>query len=285
MGRFGPVGLWCGAVVFLGVGVWIACGTEQAGTAARSTALVGELVDVCFITSDGAAHGPDHAKCAAECLRAGLPAGILPEGAQNSDEMLYLLTSPGALAPYAGKIIKVEGMRLEHKHAFNPNRLWVRDGQGWREVTLAAVPPHGQPTAATATVPMPQDAGVGSPAWKAPARAARKENPVSGDAQSLAAGKTIYEQDCVSCHGATGHNDGPLAKDLEKLPSELSSELLWKQTDGALFWKIAEGHKPMPTWKSLVSETDRWNVINYIRTLAPRPESPPPARGTPQDKP
>ena len=281
MGRFGLIFWLCVAMVLMGAGAWLARGAGPAGDAGKSTTLVGELVDTCFITSDGAAHGPDHAKCAAECLRAGLPAGILPEGAQNSDEMLYLLLNPSSLAPYAGKVIKVEGTRLDHKHAFNPRRLWVRDGQGWLEVALAAAPQQGQPASAQAALSAP-DVEPSGETWKAPARAARRENPVAGDAQSLAAGKTVYAENCASCHGATGHNDGPLAKDLEKLPPELSSALLWKQTDGALFWKITEGHKPMPTWKSLVSETDRWNVINHIRTMAPRPESPPPANGAPQ---
>ena len=37
-----------------------------------------------------------------------------------------------------------------------------------------------------------------------------------------------------------------------------------------MFWKITTGKAPMPTFEKLVSEDDRWNVINYVRTLAPR---------------
>jgi mono/diheme cytochrome c family protein len=285
MGRFTRLCL-CLAAVFVGVGAYVARGDGPAGDNGKSTTIVGQLVDVCFITSDGAAQGADHIKCSAECLRAGLPAGILPENSQNSDEMLYLLTNPTALAPYAGKIIKVTGTRIDHKHAFDPRQLWVRSGEEWIEVPLA-IHAHQQPVASSYAAAAPQqNTGENADAWQAPARAARKVNPVSADAQSMAAGKAVYTQDCLSCHGSAGRGDGPSARDLTKPPAELSNALLWKQTDGALFWKITEGHRPMPTWKSQISETDRWNAVNYIRTFAARPTAAtPPVSGVPQSNP
>lgn len=106
--------------------------------------------------------------------------------------------------------------------------------------------------------------------WKAPARAARKKNPVPADEQSMAAGKTLYTKECFSCHGATGKGDGPAAKNLERPPGDLSNAKLWEQTDGALFWKITEGRKPMPTFEKTFTEEQRWQIINYVRTLAPK---------------
>ena len=114
--------------------------------------------------------------------------------------------------------------------------------------------------------------GQGSgPKWTAPARAAAKKNPVLANETSIALGKKIYERHCLSCHGLTGRGDGPAAAHLEKRPGNLSNPRLWEQSDGALFWKITEGHKPMPTFKNLTSDEERWPVINYIRTLAPKP--------------
>lgn len=111
--------------------------------------------------------------------------------------------------------------------------------------------------------------------WKAPARAARKKNPVAADEKSIAAGKAAYTRECFSCHGEKGKGDGPAAKDLEVSPGDLSNPKLWDQTDGALFWKITEGKKPMPSYEKTFSEEDRWNVVNYIRTLAPKPAAAP----------
>ncbi len=107
--------------------------------------------------------------------------------------------------------------------------------------------------------------------WVAPVRAAKKKNPVTLDDGSVAKGKALYLKECLSCHGPAGKGDGPGAKDLEKKPGDLASPKLWEQSDGALFWKLAEGRKPMPTYVPTFSEEDRWNVINYVRTFAPKP--------------
>ena len=109
--------------------------------------------------------------------------------------------------------------------------------------------------------------------WMAPGRAAAKKNPVPPNETSIALGRKIYERQCLTCHGPKGQGDGPTASKLETRPGNLSSPKLWEQTDGALFWKVNEGHRPMPTFKRLMSDEERWPVINYVRTLAPKPVS------------
>ena len=106
--------------------------------------------------------------------------------------------------------------------------------------------------------------------WVAPAAEARKKNPVAVNEFSLAAGQKIYLKRCVACHGKTGNGDGPDAVDLGIHPAKLSDPELREEADGALFWKITVGKKPMPNYGTRLSPTDRWNVINYIRTLARR---------------
>jgi mono/diheme cytochrome c family protein len=100
--------------------------------------------------------------------------------------------------------------------------------------------------------------------WKAPARAAAKKNPVAADAISVGRGKAVYTAECASCHGNSGRGDGPAAKDLEKSAKDMTK--LGGQSDGALFWKITEGKKPMASYAKL-SEQQRWDVVNYMRTL------------------
>jgi mono/diheme cytochrome c family protein len=106
--------------------------------------------------------------------------------------------------------------------------------------------------------------------WTAPAAEARKKNPVAVSESSLAAGQKIYVKRCVACHGKTGNGDGPDAADLGIHPAKLSDPLIREETDGELFWKITVGKKPMPNYGSRLSPTDRWNVINYLRSLARR---------------
>jgi mono/diheme cytochrome c family protein len=105
--------------------------------------------------------------------------------------------------------------------------------------------------------------------WKAPARAARRKNPIPADEKSIATGKDVYAHQCLSCHGAGGKGDGPAAKDINPKPHDLGAPNVVEQTDGALFWKITEGKKPMPTFEKLISEDERWHVVNFVRTFAP----------------
>ncbi|PYJ53644.1 MAG: cytochrome c class I, partial [Verrucomicrobia bacterium] len=75
---------------------------------------------------------------------------------------------------------------------------------------------------------------------------------------------------CAGCHGKTGNGDGPDAADLGIHPAKLSDPTIRAETDGELFWKITVGKKPMPNYGTRLSATDRWNVINYLRTLGRR---------------
>jgi len=104
--------------------------------------------------------------------------------------------------------------------------------------------------------------------WTAPAAEARKKNPVAVTESSLTAGQKIYLKRCVACHGKTGNGDGPDAADLGIDPAKLSDPAIRVETDGELFWKITVGKKPMPNYGTRLSPADRWNVINYLRSLA-----------------
>jgi len=108
-------------------------------------------------------------------------------------------------------------------------------------------------------------AGFAAEQWTAPARASGKKNPVAADGASVGRGKAVYAAHCASCHGTSGKGDGPAAKDLEKSAGDMTK--LAGQTDGGIFWKITEGKKPMPGYGSKLSEQQRWDVVNYMRTL------------------
>jgi mono/diheme cytochrome c family protein len=99
--------------------------------------------------------------------------------------------------------------------------------------------------------------------WKAPAEAKTTKNPVKGVGNA----KKNIETNCVTCHGASGKGDGPAAAALPApKPADWTSARVASETDGELFWKISNGRGAMPPWKHL-PEKDRWEIINYIRTL------------------
>jgi mono/diheme cytochrome c family protein len=105
--------------------------------------------------------------------------------------------------------------------------------------------------------------------WKAPPTAANRPNPVPANANTIALGQKLFAANCQTCHGESGKGDGPGGAALEKKPADLGACIKANnETDGSLFWKISEGRSPMVSWKGALSETQRWELVNYIKTLA-----------------
>jgi mono/diheme cytochrome c family protein len=105
--------------------------------------------------------------------------------------------------------------------------------------------------------------------WKAPPTAVNRPNPVPSNANTIALGQKLYTANCFTCHGSEGKGDGPGGAALEKKPADLGACIKANnETDGSLFWKIAEGRSPMVSWRGSLSETQRWELVNYIKTFA-----------------
>lgn len=124
--------------------------------------------------------------------------------------------------------------------------------------------------------------------WEVPAADAAKPNPVRPDASSIETGRGLYVTNCVACHGAGGKGDGPAASALTPRPMDFNTPLFRARADGELFTMITTGKPPMPAWKPTLSDTDRWNLVNYLRALtgssrastAPPPKTAPEPAGT-----
>ena len=80
-------------------------------------------------------------------------------------------------------------------------------------------------------------------------------------------GEEIFLAECESCHGRSAHGDGPEAADLEVDVPDLTVTTAMDETDGALFWKLTIGRKPMPGYRKLLSKEERWHVVNFLRTV------------------
>ncbi|HRI58657.1 MAG TPA: cytochrome c [Saprospiraceae bacterium] len=108
---------------------------------------------------------------------------------------------------------------------------------------------------------------LGDP-WVVPDKYKNMKNPVKADAESISAGKTLYNKHCKSCHGSKGLGDGTKAAQLKTKCGDFSSADFQSQSDGSIFYKTNEGRDDMPSFKKKIPEaTDVWNVVNYLRTL------------------
>jgi mono/diheme cytochrome c family protein len=93
-------------------------------------------------------------------------------------------------------------------------------------------------------------------------------NPIVADEISLQRGEILFSIYCALCHGNNGQGDGPLAEYYEERPIRpLTSANVTTQFDGQLFRTISEGFSRMPPQAEALSPRERWDVINYLRTL------------------
>lgn len=104
--------------------------------------------------------------------------------------------------------------------------------------------------------------------WVAPPEAKNVQNPVEATKNNIEKGKTIFGQQCAVCHGQSGKGDGPSAQYLGKPLPDFTAAKFSQQADGEIFWKLTNGNAPMPTFKGILSEEQRWQIIDYMRTFA-----------------
>src|ERR1700688_2766019 len=77
--------------------------------------------------------------------------------------------------------------------------------------------------------------------WPVPEKNSKMPNPVKSNAESISAGKALYNLHCSSCHGKKGLGDGSKAAQLKTTPQDMSKADLQSQSDGSLYYKISEG--------------------------------------------
>ncbi len=137
---------------------------------------------------------------------------------------------------------------------------------------------------------------------RAPGSYYDRVNPLPATAEHLERGRRLYEHDarpdCLRCHGANGDGNGPAAADLEPRPRNFTCTVTMASIpDGQLFWVIENGsgdfHLPsrqgaqqverpargrpttaMRGYGDHLTETDIWQLVLYVRTLAAQPAAP-----------
>jgi mono/diheme cytochrome c family protein len=97
-------------------------------------------------------------------------------------------------------------------------------------------------------------------------------SPIPADDASIARGGETYATHCATCHGDGGMGDGPGGATLDPLPAAIAhtSQMMG---DDYLFWRVSEGglgdpfNTGMIPWGNILTEEQRWDVLNYVRAL------------------
>ena len=88
-------------------------------------------------------------------------------------------------------------------------------------------------------------------------------------ASVVARGQLAYQNNCAECHGPLGEGDGPWAITNRGAIPSLVSPHLDVHTDGEIYWWIVRGipELDMPPREQQLDEDQRWELINYLRSL------------------
>ena len=94
------------------------------------------------------------------------------------------------------------------------------------------------------------------------------QETLNGDPRN---GKVIYQKHCLNCHGEKGDGHGPDIHFLTVPPADFHSLVSRSKTDWELLTIITFGviFSPMHGWADRLTEQERWDVLSYIRQLAP----------------
>jgi len=102
----------------------------------------------------------------------------------------------------------------------------------------------------------------------------RLVNPRTRTSESINRGKFVYETYCLVCHGETGRGDGPISSAAGGPffgVRSVVTDTVARRPDGYLYGVIANaqtmGRALMPRYGDKVRGPDRWDLVNYVRTL------------------
>lgn len=88
-------------------------------------------------------------------------------------------------------------------------------------------------------------------------------------AETAGQGAALYQDNCASCHGASGQGDGPDAAGLgAPVPNLADQALMAQRSQVDLYQAITDGAAPaMPAFADRLTEVERWLAAAYLRTL------------------
>ena len=97
-----------------------------------------------------------------------------------------------------------------------------------------------------------------------------KELTASSHEQDVVSGRVIYSTICTRCHGIDGKGGGQMK--FTPPAADLTSAAVQSKLDARLFKSVHDGksNTAMGAWREVLSDDEIWDVLAYVRTLAPQ---------------
>jgi mono/diheme cytochrome c family protein len=96
---------------------------------------------------------------------------------------------------------------------------------------------------------------------------ASRKNPIPASRDSVTRGGALFAIYCTPCHGAGGKGDGLVTPRFIPAP-DLTGPQVQGRPDGHMAYYIGYGGAIMPAYGEALSVSERWDLVNYLRTLA-----------------
>lgn len=167
----------------------------------------------------------------------------------KTDRHLTLFWS-GALTAIVVLIGVVELMAYDVVKISFPTQMAEQDSTGYEQGPRRAAPVAAVPVQGPVLI-------SGQPATQ----------PVPATADSIARGKVFFGINCAMCHGPDGTGNGPLSGYFSPKPANLTGETEKSLSDQTIFLIITQGRSPMPSLAENLDPAQRWDVVNYVRSL------------------
>jgi mono/diheme cytochrome c family protein len=111
-------------------------------------------------------------------------------------------------------------------------------------------------------------------------------NPPKGGDSTL--GQSLYNINCLVCHGAALDGNGPIMMGFNynsALPADLRADGTRRSSDNDLYAYVSGGGRmglalrfsgratqsPMPEFRRLLTEQERWDIVSYLRVTIGQP--------------
>lgn len=93
------------------------------------------------------------------------------------------------------------------------------------------------------------------------------QNPLLLDQASIDRGAELYQINCALCHGTRDTFPGKVGGKMHPPPPDLRDQRIRELSDSDLFQRITFGFGRMPPFELRIGYTDRWHIVNYMKTF------------------